>query len=41
MLYMDEDGDWISLSTDTDLKNMMETIERKHIKIYIKLSSNC
>lgn len=36
MSYVDADGDSISLDSDLDVQTMLETIEKDHLKVYIK-----
>ncbi len=36
MSYIDSDGDPISLDSDLDVKTMLETTDRSHVKVFIK-----
>ena len=38
--YIDSDGDSISLDSDLDVQTMLETVNRDHLKVYIKDISN-
>jgi hypothetical protein len=36
MSYIDMDGDFISIDSESDYETMVETAGRNHMKIYIK-----
>lgn len=36
MVYIDSDGDTISLDSQLDVDTMLETVSKDHQKIYIK-----
>lgn len=36
LVYIDSDGDTISLDSDLDVQTMLETTNKDHLKVYIK-----
>lgn len=36
LVYIDADGDTISLDSDLDIQTMLETATKDHIKVYIR-----
>ena len=36
LVYIDSDGDTISLDSDLDVQTMLETTNKDHLKIYIR-----
>lgn len=40
LVYIDSDGDTISLDSDLDVQTMINTMEKDHIKVYIRDCEN-
>lgn len=40
LVYIDSDGDTISLDSDLDVQTMLDTTQKDHLKVYIKDSEN-